>query len=130
MTKHLRRTIEIIAKNLPSYDSILEIGSRQEKNQKLLTNLRNIFKFKKYIGIDIRKGPGVDYVVNAENLPFKNNTQSLIICLETLEHASKPWKIASEIERVIKNRGMIIVSSQQNYPLHKHPSDYFRYTPY
>jgi len=42
----------------------------------------------------------------------------------------KPWLISEEIERVTKNSGVMIVSSQQNFPIHMHPSDYFRFTPY
>jgi len=78
----------------------------------------------------MRKGTGVDRVINGEKLPFKNNSFDLILCLETLEHAEKPWVIAKEIERVLSKKGAMIVSSHQNMYIHKHPSDYFRFTPY
>lgn len=130
MTKPLRKTIEIIAKVLPKAKNILEIGSRQEKNQQNLANLRGLFSKANYLGVDMRKGPGVDRVTNAEKLPFKNEQFDLVICLETLEHAKRPWLVAGEIERVLAKSGTALVSSQQNFPLHLHPSDFFRYTPY
>lgn len=130
MTRYLRNSIEIISSKLPSFNNVLEIGSRQEKNQRRITNLRNSFKYDEFIGIDFRKGPGVDRVINAEKLPFKNNQFDLILCLETLEHTKRPWKIAQEIIRTLSINGIVLISSQQNYPLHKHPSDYFRFTPY
>lgn len=130
MTHHLRRAINIISRALPPQSRILEIGSKQEKNQRRITNLRNLFPGVEYIGVDMRKGPGVDLVVNAEKLPFHRDSFSLTLCLETLEHAIKPWLVVSEIERVTQREGLAIISSQQNYPIHKHPEDYYRYTPY
>jgi SAM-dependent methyltransferase len=78
----------------------------------------------------MQKGPGVDVVADAIALPFPDNSFDLVLCLETLEHCDEPWKVTSEIERVSKKNGGIILSSQQNFPLHMHPSDYFRFTPY
>jgi len=130
MTKPLRVTVETIVGLLPKSGKVLEIGSRQEKNQKNVANLRRLFPQGEYLGVDMRSGPGVDRVVNAEKLPFKDNSIDVVLCLETLEHAEKPWLISEEIERVTKNSGVMIVSSQQNFPIHMHPSDYFRFTPY
>lgn len=130
MTKPLRVAIEIIDSCIENPRKILEIGSRQAVNQNDIADLREIFKSSKFIGLDMQKGPGVDVVASAENLPFPNNSFDLIYCLETLEHAEKPYLICAEIERVLKPNGLAIVSSQQNFPIHMHPSDYFRYTPF
>ncbi len=130
MTKPLRKTIEVIVNSLPRSSKVLEIGSRQEKNQKEIANLRKLFPKAEYVGVDMRSGPGVDKVVNGEKLPFKDNSFNVVLCLETLEHAEKPWLISEEIERVTSNKGTMIISSQQNFPIHMHPSDYFRFTPY
>lgn len=130
MTKPLRMIVEIVVGLLPETGKVLEIGSRQEKNQKDVANLRKLFPQSEYVGVDMRSGPGVDKVANAEKLPFGDGSFDVVLCLETLEHAEKPWLIAKEIERVVKNSGVMIVSSQQNFPIHMHPSDYFRFTPY
>lgn len=130
MTKQLRALMEVVAKTLDLKGDILEIGSRQEKNQRQMANLRPLFRRSKYVGVDMRSGPGVDRVINGNKLPFKDASFDVIICLETFEHADKPWLVAGEIERVLKSDGVAIVSSQQNFPIHLHPSDYFRYTPY
>lgn len=130
MTKELRKAIEIFSKQIKSPKRILEIGSRSAKNQVELSNLRSLFPDSVYIGTDMQKGAGVDIVADATKLPFDNNNFDLILCLETLEHAERPWEIVREIGRVSKKNGVIVLSSQQNFPLHMHPSDYFRYTPY
>lgn len=130
MTKHLRKAIEIIVSHLPKPKKVLEIGSKQERGQEGIANLRSLFKSVEYLGLDMRKGKGVDILANAEHLPFDNSSFDFIICLETLEHSKRPWLIVQEVNRVLKKNGVVVVSSQQNYPLHKHPSDYFRYTPF
>lgn len=130
MTKELRKAIEIIVSQLKSPKRVLEVGSRAAINQEELSDLRSLFPDSEYVGIDMQKGPGVDVVADATNLPFDSNSFDLVLCLETLEHCDEPWKIVGEIERVSKKNGGIILSSQQNFPIHMHPSDYFRYTPY
>ncbi len=130
MTKPLRAAIEIIANLIDSPRRILEIGSRQAVNQNELANMRDLFPNSKFVGVDMQAGPGVDVVASANELPFSDRYFDLVLCLETLEHAEKPWLICSEIERVMGSKGVAIISSQQNFPIHKHPSDYFRYTPY
>jgi SAM-dependent methyltransferase len=130
MTKPLSKVISVIAKIIPTPKKVLEIGSWLEPNQAEYANLRPMFPNSSYLGIDMRDGLGVDQVVNADKLPFKDNSFDLVLCLETLEHADQPWAVASEIQRVVKKNGLIIASSQQNFPIHSYPSDYFRYTPY
>lgn len=130
MTKELRAAIEIIISQLTQVKSVLEIGSRAAKNQEEMSNLRSLFSGVKYLGIDMQEGPGVDEVADARELPYKNKKFDLVLCLETLEHTDEPQKIVSEAERVLSRGGYLILSSQQNFPLHMHPNDYFRYTPY
>lgn len=130
MTKELRKAIEIIVSQMILPKRVLEIGSRAAINQEELCNLRSFFPKSEYVGVDMQSGPGVDIVADATKLPFESASFDLVLCLETLEHADEPWKIVSEIERVSMKNGGIILSSQQNFPLHMHPSDYFRYTPY
>jgi hypothetical protein len=130
MVKPLRETLKIILDTIPKPKKVLEIGSRQTANQRRMANLRSLLPGCEYIGVDMIKGPGVDMVVNANKLPFKDGEFDLVICLETFEHAEKPWLVAGEIQRVLGRHGIAIVSSQQNFPIHLHPSDYFRYTPF
>ncbi len=129
MTKPLREAVEIVIKTLPKAKKVLEIGSKQEKNQNEVANLRGLFSDSSFIGVDMRPGSGVDVVANAQKLPFKNGAFDLVLCLETLEHCDHPWLVTAEIERVLGKSGVAIVSSQQNFPIHMHHSDYFRYTP-
>ena len=46
----------------------------------------------------------------AEKLPFKDATFDLIMCFEVLEHLRDPQKALNEIKRVIKPRGLVLIS--------------------
>jgi len=47
---------------------------------------------------------------DAENLEFPNGTFNKIICSELLEHVPRPKKVITEIHRVLKNNGLLIIS--------------------
>lgn len=130
MTKQLRAAIEVIIDCLEKPTKILEIGSRQAMNQNEIADMRELFPAVKFVGLDMQAGIGVDIVASAEKLPFADKSFDLVLCFETLEHAERPWLVCAEIERVLTQSGVAIISSQQNFPIHKHPSDYFRYTPF
>lgn len=71
------------------------------------------------VGIDInkkstkyaknRRGFIKFLVANGCNLPFKNNSFSLVTCLEALEHEVKFKKILEEVYRVLKSKGSIVI---------------------
>lgn len=130
MTKPLRELIKIVSLSIPKPKKVVEVGSRQAINQEDIANLRDLFNSSKYVGVDMEEGPGVDLVQKGESLPFSDSSLEVVLCLETFEHCDKPWEVAKEIERVVSKKGIVIVSSQQNFPIHMHPSDYFRFTPF
>lgn len=130
MTKPLRNLIEVIAESLPIPKKVVEIGSRQAYNQSEIADMRPFFLNSKYIGVDMEAGAGVDMVVKGEKLPFKNSSVDLVLCLETFEHCDKFWEVAREASRICSKNGVVVISSQQNFPIHMHPSDYFRFTPF
>ena len=57
-------------------------------------------------GIDVKK---VD--VEKEQLPFNNNSFDIVLFTETIEHLVSPLLILSEIKRVIKPAGTVIIST-------------------
>ncbi|MFH2085809.1 MAG: class I SAM-dependent methyltransferase [bacterium] len=130
MTKELRKALEIIIGQIKTPKRVLEVGSRAAINQEELCNLRPLLPNSEYIGLDMQKGIGVDIVADATKLPFAANSFDLLLCSETLEHCSEPWKVVAEMERVSKKNSGIVLTSQQSFPLHLHPADYFRFTPY
>ena len=100
-------------KKLKKSDSFLEVGCAQGY---YLSHA--LTKTKKVFGIDVvasfihvAKKTGANVrVASAIRLPYKSNSFDNILCTETLEHV-KDWKLAvSEIKRVLKPKGRVIVT--------------------
>ncbi len=83
-----------------------------------------------YVGIDIRPGPGVDVICDAGDLVarFGENAFDIVISTELLEHARDWRRIVSNIKRVTKPDGLLIVSTRSyGVDFHRRPFDYWRY---
>lgn len=82
-----------------------------------------------YLGIDFRDGKDVDMVMNAHEMidVFDQGQFDTVICLDMLEHDDKFWLTLEGINHVLKEGGyLLIVQPTFNFPLHRHPKDYWR----
>ncbi len=86
--------------------------------------------FPNKIGVDIREGKGVDLVADVYQLPFKNDEFDTVLCVAILEHLEYPRKAISEMHRVLKSGGIILISVPFMFPIHDAPNDYWRFTKY
>jgi len=86
--------------------------------------------FPNRIGFDIQPGPRVDVVGDAHKLPFEDEKFDNILCTEVLEHLHSPHIAISEMRRVLKKRGKLILTTRFIFPLHDIPHDYYRFTKY
>lgn len=68
------------------------------------------------------------YVCSVEDLPMEDCKYDVIISIQVLEHLEKPEKALIEMARVLKNDGMIFLTTNFLYPRHGEPYDYFRFT--
>lgn len=110
-------------------DPVFEIGSLQVPQQIGYADLRPFFKSRTYVGCDMREGPGVDRIENVEALGLPDGTVGTMIMADTLEHVENPHRALDEVHRVIRNGGMVIMTSVQNFPIHDYPRDFWRFTP-
>jgi len=124
-----REFIKIVIKCLNFPEPIYEFGSYIVPGQENEANLRPFFPGKQYIGCDMRKGPGVDLVLNLHDIDLPDNTAGTLLCFDTLEHVEYPWKAIEEIHRILRPGGVAIISSLMNFPIHNYPHDYWRFTP-
>jgi len=86
-----------------------------------------------YIGIDFDKEKSsADFVGSAEKLPFSDsdNNFDALIYSETLEHVENLPQALKEMRRVIKNGGLVFISSPFIFPEHGIPYDFQRLTKY
>lgn len=129
MRKLIKIFVKICSKHLPIDDPIYEFGSYQVSGQINFANLRKFFPNKKYIGADMRKGPGVDVILNLHEIKLPAESVGTVLLLDTIEHVEFPRKALNEIYRILKPDGILIISSHMNYAIHSHPFDYWRFTP-
>jgi SAM-dependent methyltransferase len=80
-----------------------------------------------WIYLDLREKLRPHLRGNVENLPLKNASFDTVVCLEMLEYVTDPQKALSEIRRVLKPDGTLILSTPF---LHRAdtPQDYWRFT--
>jgi len=124
-----REFLDVTIQYLDLPGPIYEFGSYLVTGQEDLANLRPLFPGKQYIGCDMRKGPGVDKVLNLHDIDLPINTAGTVLCFDTLEHVEYPWKAIEEIYRILRPGGVAIMSSLMNFPVHNYPHDYWRFTP-
>lgn len=129
MRENVRNFVEILAKEFDIMSPIIEIGSFQVPGQEELANLRSIFPGKTFIGCDMRNGNGVDWIENVECLSLEDESAGAVVILDTLEHVENCFKALDEIHRILKKDGIVIMSSVMDFPIHDHPSDFWRFTP-
>lgn len=108
--------------------TVLEVGSRARSG----INNREIFipKDIDFTGVDVLEGEGVDVVCDAHNLSnfVDHNKYDVVYSLNVFEHLLMPWKVALEINKVMKQGGIVMIFTHHAYPLHDLPWDYFRFS--
>lgn len=104
--------VKAILENAEGCESILDVGCGEGH---LLARMRG----KNVVGIDLslaalkeaaKKTKRLLLRANAEKLPFQDNVFDAVVCSEVLEHLPSPKKAFSELARVAKPNGKIIVS--------------------
>lgn len=124
-----RAFVQKIATRFNVPEPIYEFGSFQVPGQEELANLRPFFPGKTYIGCDMTAGPGVDSVMNMENTQLASCSVGTVISIDTLEHVKNVHAAVLEIYRILKPGGLCIIASVMLFPIHRHPDDYWRFTP-
>jgi len=129
MRQLIKDFVFLAADTLPLEEPIYEFGSLQVPGQEELADLRPLFPNREYVGCDMRKGSGVDKILNLHNIDMPEESVGTVLCLDTLEHVEYPHTAMNEIHRILKPDGVAIISSVMNFRIHSHPYDYWRFTP-
>jgi len=89
-----------------------------------------------YIGLDYFEtahnwyGSRPDVYGDAQNLPVASSKVDTVLLLDVLEHLPRPERCISEIARVLKPQGKLIMQVPFIYPIHDAPLDFQRWTRY
>jgi SAM-dependent methyltransferase len=95
--------------SFPKGGTVLDIGGRIQPYRTLLPETR-------YLALDLRLTPLVNVVANAERIPFLSQGFDLVLCTQMLEYAPDPGLVLSEIHRVLKPGGRLLLSVPSVFP--------------
>lgn len=103
---------------------ILEIGARSVDKRWIFAGC------KEYIGFDLHPGDGVDVVGDCHLLSnyFPPNHFDAVFSISVFEHLAMPWKAVLEINRVMKQGGLLFVATHPTWPPHALPWDFWRFS--
>jgi SAM-dependent methyltransferase len=77
-----------------------------------------------------RDGRAPDHYYDGARLPFENESFDCVLSIQVLEHTPDPFALLTEMSRVLKKGGLLILNAPFSFRLHEEPHDYFRYTPH
>jgi hypothetical protein len=125
---NVKKFVETLSQAIDAPEPIYEFGSLQVAGQIGYADLRPFFGAKKYVGCDFRMGPGVDMVKDIENMQLEPGSVGTMLIVDTLEHVRRPHVALDEAWKALGPCGIVVITSHQNFPVHGHPYDYWRYT--
>jgi SAM-dependent methyltransferase len=84
-----------------------------------------------YLGLDVSAvDSSPDLIGSGLHLPFGEEVFESVLCLQTLEHVPDPFAVVSELARVLRPGGALVLTVPQAWRIHEPPHDYYRYTRY
>jgi len=124
MRPEVRTWVEGIVAEYRPEAPVLEVGARNING-----TCRDLFPQDGYIGLDLQTGDGVNVVADiTEPLRIYYYQFGTILCLETLEHVTRPDRALFHIYDCLRSGGLLIATWVFKFPIHNEP-DYWRVTP-
>src|ERR1700730_16165693 len=103
----INAAVTAFSKTFSPTSPILDIGSCYQSGYQRWCDRRALFPDFEYVGCDVRSGPGVDRIEDAQQLTFHGPSFGTVIMLETLEHLPRPEHAIAEARRVLRDDGLL-----------------------
>lgn len=101
---------------------VLDIGAGNYARYK------DLFDFTEYVAMDIAPGTNVDVVGKIEKIPLPDSSFDSIVCTQVLGDVFDLKQAFSELERVLKPGGKVLITESLFDPLHDEQHDFWRFT--
>lgn len=112
-TRHSKGLVLDAGSGRGAWKDIIERGSTRES-----------------VDIAPKAGEEVTWVADLTSMPsVPSERYDAVICHQVLEHVPDPSAAATELHRVIKPGGVLVLSAPHLSRQHELPHDYFRFTP-
>lgn len=128
------RWVEQESKSIPKGMSILDVGAGSSPYRDYFSHCNyqthdfSQLKDEQLRGLGYAK---IDIVSDINNIPVSNESFDIIICTEVFEHIPEPIKALSEISRILKKGGKLLLTAPLGSGLHQEPFHFYGgYTPY
>lgn len=111
----------------------LEVGSKDHGSARELKPLFD--DTDDWVGVDMEPGTGVDVVCDLSadfdtvDSAVAHRRFGTVFCFSTLEHCSRPFRMAENLTRLLVPGGHLVLSVPFAFKFHGFPSDYWRFTP-
>jgi SAM-dependent methyltransferase len=101
---------------------LLDVGCGSKPYQKYFAALE-------YIGLDMQgRNKHADRFYDGKTFPFSDGEFDAVLTSEVLEHVFNPDEFLSEINRVLRNGGVLLLTVPFVWDEHEQPFDYARYS--
>lgn len=122
--KGLRRHIGDLAHHISGVT--LDVGAGTQP-------YRELFTVSDYVSLEYdtpenRRHKRADFFYDGETFPFPANHFDSVVLFEVLEHVFNPDRFLSEIHRVLKPGGKVLMTVPMIWDEHEQPYDYARYS--
>lgn len=102
---------------------VLDVGGRIQPYRTLIEQ-----RTRHYIAVDLQMAGLVTVVATAEQLPLMEGSADLILCNDMLQYVPDPVAAVSEMFRILRPGGRLILSTRGSYP--EHHDEYWRFLPH
>lgn len=86
--------------------------------------------FPNVIEVEVGLFRNTDVIADAHALPSEDRSFDAVISMNAFEHYRKPDRVVSEIERVLKPSGRVLIHTAFLQPLHEAPWHFYNCTKY
>ncbi|MES2629339.1 MAG: class I SAM-dependent methyltransferase [Bacteroidota bacterium] len=83
----------------------------------------------RYVGADLGENPGAELVIQPEGrIEVDDQSANIVLSTQVLEHVDNPAEYLREARRVLKDDGVLILTTHGYWMYHPDPNDFWRWT--